>query len=57
MERVYTKQLRKFSKRFNRGETQIRNRRNNQRSGRKIRILLMQTSKEERVLRMEQSTF
>lgn len=57
MERVYTKQLRKFSKRFNRGETQVRNRRNNQRSGRKIRILLMQTSKEERVLRMEQSTF
>lgn len=57
MERVYTKQLRKFSKRFNRGETQVRNRRNNQRSGRKIRILLMQMSKEERVLRMEQSTF
>lgn len=57
MERIYTKQLRKFSKRFNRGEAQVRNRRNNQRSGRKIRILLMQTSKEERVLRMEQSTF
>ena len=57
MEKVYTKQLRKFNKRFNRGETQVRNRRNNQRSGRKIRILLMQTSKEERVLRMEQSTF